>query len=155
MPRSKKPLGPVEAPAEVSPAVQALPDIRPAVTDIFVETLSAADKAHLEAKGYRITYLASMPRTTDVETRAWLLARAQASAEGFAPNDKDSKAALELAMRAHGLLDSKRPAVTYRAKNIEEAKELLNWDESRHSRKDTDKIASARELLRAIPGGKR
>jgi hypothetical protein len=72
---------------------------------LYFEYITPDEAANLRAKGYDPVVLFSLPRTTEAEHKAYLLAISQGLSDGTIQLKKGRLDALELEMRAHGMLN--------------------------------------------------
>ena len=103
---------------------------------VYVQGLAESDRTILEARGYRPVELLTMPRVTTDDHQAYLLAKAQALEEGTIPvsAEGEDRTALELEMRAYGLLDKRTTSMNLTLQcDATEVSSLLGWGGSRHT----------------------
>ena len=72
---------------------------------LYFEYITPDECANLRAKGYDPVVLFSLPRTSEVEHKNYLLAFSQGLSDGTVHCSKGRLDALELEMRAHGMLN--------------------------------------------------
>ena len=98
----------------------------------------------LEAMGYNVIDVFSLPRATDDEHRDYLLARLQGVTEGTIKAGPQDIRALELEMRAYGLLnkESKRLNVNV-SLGPQDVDAMMSWQRSRHTLTDNSTVQSA------------
>ncbi|MFH0982932.1 MAG: hypothetical protein V2A79_15530 [Planctomycetota bacterium] len=100
--------------------------------------------SELEGMGYNVIDVFSLPRATDDEHRDYLLARLQGVTEGTIKAGPQDIRALELEMRAYGLLDkeSKRLNVNV-SLGPGDVDKMMGWQRSRHTLADNSTVQSA------------
>lgn len=122
---------------------------------IYLQILSPLDAEALRGRGYDPMSLLQLPRGTPEHESTYLLARAQAIEEGTYVADKPQMRALELQMKANGMLTSKgvqlRVALTGDVKDAEGI--LKNWGASRHTLRGNSTVTAAAVSLKQLKGG--
>lgn len=122
---------------------------------VYLQILSPLDMEALRGRGYEPMSLLQLPRGTPEHEAFYLLARAQAIEEGTYGVTKEQVQALELQMKAHGMLTSKgvqlRVALTGNVKDAEDI--LKSWGSSRHTLRGNSTVTAAAVSLKQLKGG--
>lgn len=101
---------------------------------LYFDVLCEADITGLTSRGYTPVVIGTMPRETERDHRAYLLALTQGMSDGTLPIDRDRLAAADLDMRAHGMLSRYSTGLTddnKRRKTLECI--LTEWAPGRHA----------------------
>lgn len=72
---------------------------------LYFEYIEATELEALALRGYTAVHLASLPRETEADHKAYLMALTQGMAEGTITADRSRLDAVELDLRAHGMLN--------------------------------------------------
>ena len=124
-------------------AFPALP--KGATRTIFVRGLQQDIAQKLGERGYVVVELMTLPRTNPLEHQQYLLSKSQACEEGTIEFTTEERRALELEMKAHGLLDSKKTQLNVNVDiDTNDLQKMLNWTDSRHTLADNSTVQAAK-----------
>jgi hypothetical protein len=121
-----------------------LPTLDGVTRTVYVSAEGPEAVSSLEQRGYTVVDIFTLPRETPEDHQRFLLAKMQGVEEGTICSTQKDIRALEVAMRAHGLLDK-----TSRHLNLNVAvdgqtvEQLLGWSDSRHTLRGNSTVQSA------------
>lgn len=117
---------------------------------LYVRCIDATLWDSLLSKGYEVVDLFSLPRNTDEENVAYLKAKAQALEENTVEFNREERMALELEMKAAGLLERDAGAGDGKVTLTGTVEELLSWGNSSHTLRDNSTVQSAQSPLKVV-----
>ena len=101
----------------------------------------------LGERGYKVVELMTLPRSTPLEHHHYLMAKSQAIEEGTIEYTTEERRALELEMKAHGLLDAKKTQLNVNVDiDTNDLQKMLDWTDSRHTLADNSTVVSAKSF---------
>src|SRR6185369_1597241 len=129
------------------------PDARP--RRIYFLKLGLLDIETLRNRGYDPMTLFQLPRGTPESEDFYLRAKAQAIEEGTVTSDKLMNAALELQMKAAGMLAQKNLGVKVKVNVRSEAVEgmLKSWGQSRYTLRGNSTVQAANLTMKQLTSG--
>lgn len=110
---------------------------------IYVDRIGEEMTLLLEDKGYSVVDLFCLPRSTMEEEREFLDAKRQAIEEGTVIVNSHILRALELGMRAAGLMGKERSLKVTLDDDSQSLTELLGWGEDRHTLEGNSTVVGA------------
>lgn len=110
---------------------------------IYVDRIGLDATVDLTARGYQVVDLFSLPRQTSDQERAYLDAKRQAIEEGTILVNQHIIRALELGMRAAGMMGKERHTKVTLEGDSESIDELLNWSCDRHTLENNSTLVNA------------
>ncbi len=112
---------------------------------IFVRGLAQDIAQELRDRGYTVVELMTLPRSNELEHQQYLLSKSQAVEEGTIEFTTEERRALELEMKAYGLLDSKKTQLNVNVDiDTNDLQKMLNWKDSRHTLADNSTVQAAK-----------
>lgn len=111
---------------------------------IYVDCLPDDLTAELEVKGYGVVDLFTLPRDTLDEEQTYLRAKCQAIEEGTIAVNSHILRALEIGMRAAGMMgrETRHAKVTLEGDH-QSVEELMGWGKDRHTLEGNSTIVNA------------
>ena len=145
--RVEEPVAP-EVPGGVSLNLELFPEVPKAVRPrlLYFSRLTLLDAELLKQRGYEPVLLLHLPRSSDVEEIAYLMAKVQGIEEGTIFASDAEVHALELEMKAYNLLAQKHIVMRFDNREKQKGKSLdevmSTWTKSRHTLRGNSTIAS-------------